>query len=406
MDLNLNEKLNSYENILGDLDKKILNYQQTINQFPNKDNTKIINIDKLVENNEIEDKSFFDLISKYQLDNSNLQYENFYLKTQNKYLEDEIKTLNKKNEKIKKKLEEFNNKLENVELNKEKNLKDLNNKYTNYFNEIQGEDNKDILPLRKIQKSMNNFIQKNKELFQNFGIDLNLNLNSNNNIIDFNVLEYLINKLIDENKKLNKKIKKLHSFINDFNSKSNINNINNQINYNKYNNNINNINNIQEIKNIDKKNNINIIPSKLITLSPSKDNIILSERISKIINIPKLNYNQIKPNNNNFILKNKKILSNIDNEIGNNIEKNINFNLNKISNENKVNKNQKNILPKNLLNQINENGDNPLFGLKSKIEMLENLLKDVNVSYSQNDLNSETVSYYTCNPTRNINSEY
>ena len=94
MDLNLNEKLNSYENILGDLDKKILNYQQTINQFPNKDNTKIINIDKLVENNEIEDKSFFDLISKYQLDNSNLQYENFYLKTQNKYLEDEIKTLN------------------------------------------------------------------------------------------------------------------------------------------------------------------------------------------------------------------------------------------------------------------------------------------------------------------------
>ena len=406
MDSNLNEKLNSYENILGDLDKKIFNYQQTINQFPNKDNTKIVKMDKYNENIETEDKSFFDLISKYQLDNSNLQYENFYLKTQNKVLEDEIKTLNKKNEKIKIKLEEFNNKLESVELNKEKNLKDLNNKYTNYFNEIQGEDNKDILPLRKIQKSMNNFIQKNKELFQNFGIDLNLNLNSNNNIIDFNVLEYLINKLIDENKKLNKKIKQLNSFIKDFNSKSNINNSNNQINYKKYNNNVNNTNNIQDIKNIDKQNKINIIPSKLLTLSPSKDNIIESEKISQIINIPKINYNHITPKNNNFILKNKNKISNIDNVIGNNIEKNINFNLNKISNENNIKKTPKNILPKNLMNQINETGNNPLFGLKSKIEMLENLLKDVNVSSSQNDLNSETVSYNTSNLTRNINSEY
>ena len=348
---NLNEKLDSYENILGDLDKKIFNYQQTINQFPNKDNTKIIKIDKLNENIKTEDKSFFELISKYQLDNSNLQYENFCLKTQNKLLEDEIKTLNQKNEKIKTKLEEFNNKLENVELNKEKNLKDLNNKYSNYFNEIQGEDNKDILSLRKIQKSMNNFVQNNKELFQNFGIDLNLNLNSNNNIIDFKILEYLINKLIDENKTLNNKIKKLNSLIKDFNSKSNINNINNQINYNKYNNNIN-------------------------------------------------------KNNNNFILNNKNKLLNIDNVIGNKIEKNITFNLNKISNENNIKKNPKNILAKNLINQINENGDNPLFGLKSKIEMLENLLKDVNVYSSQNDLISETVSYNTSNLIRNNNSEY
>ena len=172
MDLNLNEKLNSYENILGDLDKKILNYQQTINQFPNKDNTKIINIDKLVENNEIEDKSFFDLISKYQLDNSNLQYENFYLKTQNKYLEDEIKTLNKKNEKIKKKLEEFNNKLENVELNKEKNLKDLNDKYSNYFN-VMKEENDNLL-FKQTKKSMETFVKNNKSLFDNFRINLNL----------------------------------------------------------------------------------------------------------------------------------------------------------------------------------------------------------------------------------------
>ena len=58
------------------------------------------------------------------------------------------------------------------------------------------------------------------------------------------------------------------------------------------------------------------------------------------------------------------------------------------------------------MNQINETGNNPLFGLKSKIEILENLLKDVNVSSSQNDLNSETISYNTSNLTRNINSEY
>ena len=143
MDSLRNEKINSYENILGDLDEKILNYKQTLNYYPNKDNTKIIKFDKLNQKkiNE-EDKSFFDLISKYQLDNSNLQYENFYLKKQNKFLEDELQKTNEKYTKLKNKFEELNKKLIEFEKIKEENLKNINEKYINILNEIQVEKKK------------------------------------------------------------------------------------------------------------------------------------------------------------------------------------------------------------------------------------------------------------------------
>ena len=363
MDGNIKEKVNSYESILGNLDQKIFDYQKTLNKFPNNDNSKIAKLDTTNDNFKIENKTFFDLISKYQLDNSNLQYENFYLKSQNKFLEEEIKNINQKNDIIKKKLEEFSDKLEKVEQNKEKNLKDLNDKYSNYFNEMKEEN--DNLLFKQTKKSMETFVKNNKSLFDNFRI--NLNLKSNNNIYDFKIFENLIYKLIEENKKLNNKIIELNSIIKN--------------------------NDLNEIKEkIEKK-----FPSELITSIPTKENTINTEKVNQKPVIPKLNYEQI--NNNNIIkLKNKKI----DNQVLSNIEKNINFNLNKIVND--KNNGTRNLLPKNIISQLSETGDNPLFTLKSKIEMLENILKDANTS--PNDNITESVSYYTSKQNRNFNTEY
>ena len=343
MEGNIKEKVNSYESILGNLDQKIFDYQKTLNKYPNNDNSKIAKLDTTNDNFKIENKTFFDLISKYQLDNSNLQYE--------------------KNDIIKKKLEEFSDKLEKVEQNKEKNLKDLNDKYSNYFNEIKEEN--DNLLFKQTKKSMETFIKNNKSLFDNFRI--NLNIKSNNNIYDFKIFENLIYKLIEENKKLNNKIIELNSIIKN--------------------------NDLNEIKEkIENK-----FPSELITSIPTKENTINTEKVNHKPIIPKLNYEQI--NNNNVIkLKNKKI----DNQVLSNIEKNINFNLNKIVND--KNNGTRNLLPKNIISQLSETGDNPLFTLKSKIEMLENILKDANTS--QNDNITESVSYYTSKQNRNFNTDH
>ena len=132
MDSYLNEKVNSYESILGDLEQKILNYKQILNFYPNKDNTKIIRFEQLKNKIKEENKSFFDLISKYQLDNSNLQYENFYLKRQNKFLEDELQKMNEKYNNFKNKIEEFNKKLKNQKRKKNNKIelikKEINDK--------------------------------------------------------------------------------------------------------------------------------------------------------------------------------------------------------------------------------------------------------------------------------------
>ena len=90
--MSINKEI-KFENILGDLDKNIIKYKS---QIPILDNTKTIKIEKSDKLDIEGEKTFYDLLSKYQLDNSNLQYENFYLKKQNKFLEEEIKNINLK----------------------------------------------------------------------------------------------------------------------------------------------------------------------------------------------------------------------------------------------------------------------------------------------------------------------
>ena len=403
MDSLRNEKINSYEIILGDLDQKILNYKQTLNYYPNKDNTKIIKFDKLNQKkiNE-EDKSFFDLISKYQLDNSNLQYENFFLKKQNKFLEDELQKTNEKYTKLKNKFEELNKKLIEFEKIKEENLKNINEKYINILNEIQVEKKniKKDNSLLSIEKLINN----NNITFQNLGIKLD-----SNKILNIETLELILTKFIEENKKLNKKIEEQTTIINSLNTLNSNRTIENQI-------------------KISEKNNINKLFKETLnpTLSLTKENTLSSDRLltQKIFSkkLENENFNNQTSTTTTKNITNKNITKqNITNQNINQltpiqIKNNEINNLSPYSNSSNINLNKipistreeikftKNLILNNNNNQII---NNPLFGLKSKIEILENMLKDVNVSSSQNDINLDSLSYCysNSNPKINYNQE-
>ena len=402
MDSYFNEKINSYESILGDLDNKIINYKETLNYYPNKDNSKKLGFDKIKDNILEEDKSFYDLISKYQLDNSNLKYENFYLKRENKYLEEELLKMNEKYLHLKNNFDKFNLKLNKIEKIKKDNLLNLNEKFNNALNEIREEKKLNIQKdenniLLSIEKIINDKITQIK----NLGIEIDLNKK-----FDITILEIILNKLIEENQKLNKKIEEQNKIINKKNSNKTIKTLQNEKQILKY------------------KKEININKLKEQTFHPSltltKENTLTSDRFShknimkKINNEIIQNSLNLKPNNSKYQNNiNPKTPIHIKNKIINNYENNLtsysNFSSNNIlitNNNPSTSREEKKILKDLILNN-NQTITNPLFGLKSKIEILENMLKDANVSTSQNDINLDSNSYYytNSNPLRNFSPE-
>ena len=404
MDSYFNEKINSYESILGDLDNKIINYKETLNYYPNKDNSKKLGFDKIKDNILEEDKSFYDLISKYQLDNSNLKYENFYLKRENKYLEEELLKMNEKYLHLKNNFDKFNLKLNKIEKIKKDNLLNLNEKFNNALNEIREEKKLNIQKdenniLLSIEKIINDKITQIK----NLGIEIDLNKK-----FDITILEIILNKLIEENQKLNKKIEEQNKIINKKNSNKTIKTLQNEKQKPKY----------------KKELNININKLKEETFHPSltltKENTLTSDRFShknimkKINNEIIQNSLNLKPNNSKYQNNiNPKTPIHIKNKIINNYENNLtsysNFSSNNIliTNNNPSTSREELKISKDLILNNNQTITNPLFGLKSKIEILENMLKDANVSTSQNDINLDSNSYYytNSNPLRNFSPE-
>ena len=402
MDSYFNEKINSYESILGDLDNKIINYKETLNYYPNKDNSKKLGFDKIKDNILEEDKSFYDLISKYQLDNSNLKYENFYLKRENKYLEEELLKMNEKYLHLKNNFDKFNLKLNKIEKIKKDNLLNLNEKFNNALNEIREEKKLNIQKdenniLLSIEKIINDKITQIK----NLGIEIDLNKK-----FDITILEIILNKLIEENQKLNKKIEEQNKIINKKNSNKTIKTIQKKKQILKY------------------KKEININKLKEQTFHPSltltKENTLTSDRFShknimkKINNEIIQNSLNLKPNNSKYQNNiNPKTPIHIKNKIINNYENNLtsysNFSSNNIliTNNNPSTSREELKISKDLILNNNQTITNPLFGLKSKIEILENMLKDANVSTSQNDINLDSNSYYytNSNPLRNFSPE-
>ena len=404
MDSYANEKINSYESILGDLDKKILNYKETLNYYPNKDNSQILKLNKIKDNIFDENKSFYVLISKYQLDNSNLKYENFYLKRENKYLEEELLKMNEKYLHLKNNFDKFNLKLNKIEKIKKDNLIKLNEKFNNALNEIREEKKKDIQKednniLFSIEKIINNKINQIK----NLGVEIDLK-----NKFDITILETILNKLIEQNEKLNQKIDEQNKIINQINSNKTIKTLQNEK---------------QKLKN-KKELNININKLKEETFYPTltltKEKTLTSDRFSHKNIMKKIN-NEIIKNTLNLKPNNPKYQNNINqrspihikNKINNDIENNLspysNFSSNNLllTNNNPSTSREEIKISKDVIFNNNQSITNPLYGLKSKIEILENMLKDANVSTSQNDINLDSNSYYytNSNPKRNFSPE-
>jgi hypothetical protein len=389
-----------FENILGDLDKNILKYKS---QIPILDNTKTIKIEKSDKLDIEGEKTFYDLLSKYQLDNSNLQYENFYLKKQNKFLEEEIKKINEKYLELKKEIETYNVKLNNFDKLKEDNLKDLNDKYKKSINEYEKENTilkKDKNNFIENQSLIIQFLEDKKEILLNLGIKIEPDLN---NKIDIKIFENIFNKIINENQKLNTKINGLKKIIKDFNSH---------------------LENEQDEKTIKINNPLKIENNKKIITIPekkdqtseqTKENSMITERYSTInkkqyqsptliddIQLNNQQFNSFSPLSSNIFTHNLRI-NNQNNQ--NHFLRNISYPERKLFNDyNSFRKNIKfenkkmNYIKKERLKKNIINLKSPLYGLKNKIELLENMLKDANYSHNDNFIespsNSHSRNYY------------
>ena len=397
--MSINKEI-KFENILGDLDKNIIKYKS---QIPILDNTKTIKIEKSDKLDIEGEKTFYDLLSKYQLDNSNLQYENFYLKKQNKFLEDEIKKINEKYLELKKEIETYNVKLNNFDKLKEDNLKDLNDKYKKSINEYEKENTilkKDKNNFIENQSLIIQFLEDKKEILLNLGIKIEPDLN---NKIDIKIFENIFNKIINENQKLNTKINGLKKIIKDFNS-----HLENEQDEKTIK-----INNPLKIEN-DKK--IITIPEKKDqTSEQTKENSMITERYSTInkkqyqsptliddIQLNNQQFNSFSPLSSNIFSHNLRI-NNQNNQ--NHFLRNSSYPERKLFNDyNSFRKNIKfenkkmNYIKKERLKKNIINLKSPLYGLKNKIELLENMLKDANYSHNDNFIespsNSHSRNYY------------
>jgi hypothetical protein len=397
--MSINKEI-KFENILGDLDKNIIKYKS---QIPILDNTKTIKIEKSDKLDIEGEKTFYDLLSKYQLDNSNLQYENFYLKKQNKFLEEEIKKINEKYLELKKEIETYNVKLNNFDKLKEDNLKDLNDKYKKSINEYEKENTilkKDKNNFIENQSLIIQFLEDKKEILLNLGIKIEPDLN---NKIDIKIFENIFNKIINENQKLNTKINGLKKIIKDFNS-----HLENEQDEKKIK-----INNPLKIEN-DKK--IITIPEKKDqTSEQTKENSMITERYSTInkkqyqsptliddIQLNNQQFNSFSPLSSNIFSHNLRI-NNQNNQ--NHFLRNSSYPERKLFNDyNSFRKNIKfenkkmNYIKKERLKKNIINLKSPLYGLKNKIELLENMLKDANYSHNDNFIespsNSHSRNYY------------
>ena len=360
---------NKFKNIIDDLDKNIIKYKSKISEV---DSEIIFNDNNQKDFKNNKEKSNYDLISKYQLDNSNLQYENYYLKKQNQFLEEEIKNIKEKYLEMKNDLEEFNSKLDNFDKIKENNLKELNEKYKNSLKALENE--KSLLSKNKnIEDKQNNLMKllnSNKEIISNLGIDINLESKDKEKIF-----ENLFNKLIEENKKLNKKIERLKSVIKQFN--------------------------IHLEKELDEKNLLNDSFQEKINLTePTKEKVsqkILHYSLMNKVNYepPKLDiinhqqfnsFNQLSPN----ILSNSLRLNNKNqNDFlrSSNPERKLYNDYNSFRNKKRYSVIKKDKFKQKLFGLKNKQ----LTGLKTKIELLDNMIKEAHFSF--NDIYSEPTNF-------------
>jgi len=473
----------SYRKILSQVDETITKFKNNI-LSQRENSNKILNTssNQIIQEKE---KNFENVISELQLENLNLKYENHYLIKKNQLLEESLNKLKEEYESLKNESKSFSEKLNNINIIKDKNYVDQDNKYNNYINEI-GEQNeilkRDNCLLVEKQKNIDEFLNSKKELFSQLGIKFNDN---ENEIIDISLFDQLLNYLIgfnqniskdlemyknenkqlydrlekalNENKELNekmgkKKVEKSYNMRN-YSKLLNEQNDNYENNYIVTTNNNLNINNQDNQNSFINEENVNIyshnqkLPSTQIQIknkninpnlnSPYYSQNSTNKQIKDLdenfyntnsykSNIPIPTYNNNINDNNNIgvnisLYKQKKSRSfsnDTENKFKNNNNNSYNRNINNNSysrNFNNINSNY-NIYKTNINNNKSNNnkGNNnnnniskfkgrnipikseALEGLRSRIQKLDEMLKNANVSIN-NEINNDMTYYQNIN---------
>ncbi len=192
----------AYREILNQVDETISKFKN--NRIETED---IKQLSKPSSSSQIlseKEKNFDNNLSELQLENSNLKYENDYLKRHNELLEESLNKLKKQYENLKIESDSFEERLNNLNLLKEKNGIEEDERYNNYINEIEEQFEilkRDNCLLVERQKGIDDFLHSKKDLFTQLGIKIN---DDENQIIDISLFEDLINHLITINQKISK----------------------------------------------------------------------------------------------------------------------------------------------------------------------------------------------------------
>ena len=193
--------LESYREILSEVEETISKFKNNNNEKDSKLLTIKTSKTQIINENR---KNIDNIISELQIENSNLKYENDFLKRQNTLFEESLNKLKNQFETLKLESNSIEERLNNLNIIKEKNVMAQDERYYNYINEIEEQFEilkRDNCLLVERQKGIDDFLHSKKDLFTKLGISIN---DDENQIIDISLFEELINHLIGINQKISK----------------------------------------------------------------------------------------------------------------------------------------------------------------------------------------------------------
>ena len=424
--------LESYREILSEVEETISKFKNNNNEKDSKLLTIKTSKTQIINQNR---KNIDNIISELQIENSNLKYENDFLKRQNALFEESLNKLKNQFETLKLESNSIEERLNNLNIIKEKNVMAQDERYYNYINEIEEQFEilkRDNCLLVERQKGIDDFLHSKKDLFTKLGISIN---DDENQIIDISLFEELINHLIGINQKISKDLDLYKSQNKDLlerleNAINSNKELNEKIENNKIDKSFNVVRNYSQLlneqnKNIEQNNcmipnnsNINIINNQDENRSFIKEDNINNYSLNYKPPTPQLrNKNKNFFNSPNYQDRSKSITLMQFDDYHNNYNTNSYKSNNQIQNNNKTNGNGFIINNNSYFNQrpnrsfsidsdINKKynfsnqkykrknfsiKNDPLEGLRNRIQRLDEMLKNAN--FSNHDSNTNIIFY-------------
>ena len=424
--------LESYREILSEVEETISKFKNNNNEKDSKLLTIKTSKTQIINENR---KNIDNIISELQIENSNLKYENDFLKRQNTLFEESLNKLKNQFETLKLESNSIEERLNNLNIIKEKNVMAQDERYYNYINEIEEQFEilkRDNCLLVERQKGIDDFLHSKKDLFTKLGISIN---DDENQIIDISLFEELINHLIGINQKISKDLDLYKSQNKDLlerleNAINSNKELNEKIENNKIDKSFNVVRNYSQLlneqnKNIEQNNcmipnnsNINIINNQDENRSFIKEDNINNYSLNYKPPTPQLrNKNKNFFNSPNYQDRSKSITLMQFDDYHNNYNTNSYKSNNQIQNNNKTNGNGFIINNNSYFNQrpnrsfsidsdINKKynfsnqkykrknfsiKNDPLEGLRNRIQRLDEMLKNAN--FSNHDSNTNIIFY-------------